>query len=404
MSAEKFSRSIFANWVWEETVQLNNGKTKTTKKNAAVEWVHWPARAEVTAAVYAPGEPSITEKRELNTWRGWGLKDDDIKPGDVSLWLQLLDYLLAEAEPAHRRWFEQWLAYPLQHPGTKLFSAIVMWGLQHGTGKTLVGHTMRELYGRNFNEIEERDLLGAFNAWAENRQFVMGDEITGDDKRSSSDRMKSVITRTEMTINVKYISPYTVRDCINYYFTSNHPDSFFLDDSDRRYFIHEVRGEPLPLDFYRRYDEWYRTPAVGAVMHRLMNLDLTGFSPTAPAPATASKRQMIQTARTDAGAWVEELREHPESVVPDTKLTLLTLEALFHLWDPLNNKRLTRPGLSRELKRGGFRQVHRGEPVRLSTTMIQRLWIVGGDRKKLERMNPKEIAAVYHRERGTKYE
>lgn len=28
-----------------------------------------------------------------------------------------------------REWFEQWVAYPLQYPGSKLYSAVVLWVL-----------------------------------------------------------------------------------------------------------------------------------------------------------------------------------------------------------------------------------------------------------------------------------
>ena len=124
-----------------------------------------------------------------------------------------------------------------------------MWSLKHGTGKSTVGYTMGRIYGKNYVEIRDHDLNSLFNEWAENRQFVMGDEITGgEQKRDIADRMKSTITQKEIRINAKYVPSYTVPDRINYFFTSNHADAFFVEDTDRRYFVHQITADPKPME------------------------------------------------------------------------------------------------------------------------------------------------------------
>jgi hypothetical protein len=393
--------NVYAPYIWDQVHTGKGGKQKVTKKEAAKEWVKWAGRGEVARTTYKPGEGQITEDRELNTWAGWGLPESVIRPGNTELWVQLLDYLFEGLEPANRKWVEQWFAYPIQHPGVKLYSAVVVWGLKQGVGKTLVGHTMARLYGRNFIEIEKRDLINNFNAWAECRQFVMGDEITGDDKRDSSDRMKSVITRNMVTINAKFIPEYTVPDCINYYFTSNHPDSFFVEDNDRRYFIHEVKGGALPSEFYRAYDRWYRSDAVGALMHRMRNLDLKGFNPTAPAPWTESKKAMIEVGRSEVSSWVARLKDSPEEVLKNKYLevnySLMTTEELFALYDPEHRGKLTRPGLSRALRSGGFNMVNSGSTLRIHPGLTLRLWAL---KEELMRLTPAQLTALYKKERG----
>jgi hypothetical protein len=72
-----------------------------------------------------------------------------------------------------------------------------------GTGKTLLGYTLARIYGQNFIKIKIKDLYDTW--WAENRQFVLGDEITGSDKRAEADMMKAMITQEEVNINIKYI-------------------------------------------------------------------------------------------------------------------------------------------------------------------------------------------------------
>lgn len=378
--------------------------TKKTEKSAAVEWLKWPGRAELLRTTYKPGQPAITDAKELNSWTSWGLPANVISKGDLSLWNELIAFLFKHAEPEHKEWFLNWLAYPLQYPGTKLFTSVVLWGLAQGTGKTLIGHTMQRVYGRNFIEIGNHQLSAGFNEWAAQRQFVLADEIAGDEKRTNSDYMKSMITQREITINAKYEKLYTVPDCINYMFTSNHPDSVFVEDADRRYFVHEVVGQPLSPAFYKAYDAWYRSDAVGALFHSLFTRNLGAFEPHAHAPMTAAKRQLIQTGRSEAGNYIAGLRDGSTELCVGQKpmpWTLWTSAEIYNSYmrgDP--NKRLTLPGLGKELARAGFRKVLNGDNIR-TVGKVQSLWAVGPKADEaLAIQNPKRIADWYNAERG----
>jgi putative DNA primase/helicase len=71
---------------------------------------------------------------------------------------ELIDYLLEGLDKAAKEWFFDWCAYPLQNPGVKMFSAVVIHGVVQGTGKTLVGLTLGRIYGDNYKEIKDDDL------------------------------------------------------------------------------------------------------------------------------------------------------------------------------------------------------------------------------------------------------
>ncbi len=364
---------------YHELTETEKG-TKLVEKSAPKEWLKWPYRAEVEKATYAPGEPLIIQD-QLNVWRGWGATP--VK-GDITPWKNLLDHLFGSDKSA-RSWFERWIACPLQCPGIKMYTSAVIWGLHHGTGKSFVGYSLFKIYGSNAIEIKDENLQGGFNDWAENKQFVMGDEITGGDKRSSSDRLKSIITQQQLRINAKYIPAYVVPDCINYYFTSNHPDSFFLEDKDRRMFIWEVVAPPLPDSFYREYEDWIGKPneagpGVGALMHHLMTLPLGDFDPKARAPETASKTDMTRLGRSDLGAWVAMLKESPDSVLKIggavVPFALMRSEDMLRLYDPEGRGRVSVNGFSRELRRQGVAQVYNGNGVPTKTDGQVRLWAV----------------------------
>ena len=381
MSAQAFVSHHYATRIFWETQTAANGKITMVKKIAAKEWISWPLRAEVEKMTYAPGEERIV-KGMLNVWYGWACEP---KPGPVTMWKQLLDHLFAD-KPEERQWFERWLAWPIQHPGDKLYTACLLWGLKHGTGKSLIGYSMKQVYGKNWVEIKDTHLEGDHNEWAENKQFCMGDEIMIGDKRGMSDRMKGLITQEEMRINAKYVPTYVIPDRINYYFTSNHPDSFYIEDDDRRMFIHEVVGGGLSDEFYMKYERWMRADiwpgAKGpeALFHHLLTLDLGDFNPRARAPMTAAKQDMLETGRSDLGDWVAKLRNTPEAVLKmgmhQLPYRLWRAEDLLRLFDPEQRSRVTSIGFSRELRRQGFIKAAGGLSIPTKTDGQVRLWII----------------------------
>lgn len=401
MTPRAFVDHAYAPRIYYEEQVKEDGKTKLVERSAPKEWLKWPMRYSASRVTYAPGAERMTRRGELNVWPGWGTVP---KRGDVTPWKELLDYLFAGEKEA-RRWFEQWCACPIQQPGVKMYSASVIWGLKHGTGKSLVGYSLFRVYGRNATEIKDEQLHSPYNEWAENKQFIMGDEITGGDKRSVADRMKSMITQRELRLNPKYVPSYTVPDCINYYFTSNHPDSFFLEDDDRRFFVHEVRAEPMDPEFYVNYERWMLSEeGPAALMAHLLEVPLDGFEPQMTAPLTRSKVEMIDSGRSDLSSWVSALRNDPDSVLRlDSVVLPFALwrsEELLSLYDPTGKTRVTANGLSRELKRAGFERPAGNSGVYTSAGQV-RLWAIRNVAK-YRVMKAVDLGKAYDAERASR--
>lgn len=349
-----------------------DGTVSLKTVSAAKAWLGWPLRAEVGGMTYAPGKPTMIEADQphltrFNMWEGWGAEP---KKGDVEPWLRLIDYLFTGADPEAKKWFIQWCAYPVKHPGTKLFTCVLFHGIKHGTGKSLVAYTLGKVYGKNFVEIKESDLYNGFNEWMVNKQFVLADDVTGSDKRHERDLLKKMITQREVRINEKYIKTYVVTDCLNWFFTSNQPDALMLEDNDRRNFVHEISPhlDPLPEEFYVEYDLWLHGNGCGSAMHHwLLNVDLGDFNPAAPAMRTSAKERMISDVRSDVGQWVRRLMQDPDSVLRvgqvSVKGDLFTNRRLLTLYDPMGGGKVTANGLGRELRRAGVPQVLDGSTV-----------------------------------------
>jgi ABC-type oligopeptide transport system ATPase subunit len=234
-------------------------------------------------------------------------------------------------------------------------SGVLVWGTVHGSGKTIVGHTLMRLYGKYSTEVKDIDLDSGDYSYAEDKQFVLVDDITGQDNRKLKQRLKTMITQQEIRIDIKFVPKYTTPDCINNYFTGNDPDAFYMDDGDRRFFIHEVTSGKMPEALRHVYKVWKNSEeGMQALMHYLMHLDLTGFDPDAEAYATTAKSNMIGITKGDLALWCFELKEDP-----DRKLKmagdLFTSRELLAFYDPVGIGKVTINGMARELARAGFR-------------------------------------------------
>lgn len=340
-----------------------DGQVQYKTTSAAATWLKWPLRNEVKCVTYAPGKKKFING-EFNIWPGWKVAP---KKGCVKRFHQLIDFLFQHAEAGAKEWFLQWCAYPLQHPGTKLFSCVVVHGVVHGTGKSLVGYTLGEIYGNNFTEVRESLMTSRFNEQLEAKQFILGDDIKT--TRRDADNVKTMLTQQILWVERKGIPKFPVPDRINYYFTSNHPDVFFLEDTDRRFFIHEVIGSPLPFTFYEDYWTWLtKGGGAAAVFDYLLSVDISGFNPAAPPFGTHAKARMLAAGQSDLASWVRQLLHAPEDVLRVGEVAiekdLLTNKELLLLYDPEGRTRVTANGLGRELSRAGVRQVYDGRPLR----------------------------------------
>lgn len=347
------------------------------EKNAGREWLKNLIRNDVQNLVYKPGHTEIvgeTQYPDYNVWKGWGVEPEE---GDITLFVELVDYLLAECSEKERKWFWDWLAYPIQNPGAKMSSCVFLHGGQ-GTGKNMLGEIVGAMYGENYTEVDDDILTADFNSWCQFRQFVMGSEI-GTRVAKNANRMKNFITRPKININTKYVAQFEIDDCINYFFNANGGAAMFLENDDRRNFVVHVQGKPKADSWYTRLREFKQGKGPAHLMYYLLERDLTGFNPKAHPPVTAAKDRAIDTSRNDAASWAENLR-----VNGNTQLKRLASPA--QIWPHFTATNHDSLGSVQKMKitlhdDGRFRQALGGKQIKINRHWgMQRLWIL--DQKK----------------------
>ncbi len=310
-------------------------------------WFRSPNRRTHDDVDFVPGgEPIVNNK--VNLWEGWGATP---LAGDIGPWTEFLDFLFA-SDPDAQKWVEQWLAYPLQNPGAKLTTAVVLWSIKQGVGKSMLGETVGKIYGKHFKTITAVELHSAFNAWMKDSQFILGEENSSSDQRTDANRLKSLITGNTVTINEKYQPMLELPNCANFLFTSNHPDAFHLEDGDRRFFIWEINANRMPDKFYDDFIDWRdNRGGLNALMHHLQKLDLTGFLPKGNAPMTDAKTEMIHHSKSDVERWLNDSLEDVASVEAVYGKQIATLDEVTATYNRERHARTTTTAVSKACRR-----------------------------------------------------
>jgi len=276
------------------------------------------ARKELHRAWMEHSDRSIVRVREVdfdpsgekpgvtcNLFAGWPTVPVE---GACDKLLQLLWHMCGNEanQKALYDWVIKWLAYPLQHPGAKMKSTIVIHGPQ-GTGKNMFFDEYMKLYGDYGRVLDQAALEDKFNDWASRKLFLLADEVVArTEVYHLKNKLKALITGDRIRINPKNIQAYEEDNHANLVFLSNEAMPVVLEEDDRR---HAVIWTPnkLDADFYTDVLAEIRAGATAALHHYLLQVDLTGFTNGTNPPMTRAKEELIGLSQDSPQRFLDEL-------------------------------------------------------------------------------------------------
>ena len=251
----------------------------------------WKSRAVYIDQIgFDPGGEDANVR--CNLWGGWPTKP---RAGGCDNLLALLEHLCSGERSSEQlfTWVLQWLAYPIQHPGAKMATAIVVHGPQ-GTGKSRFFEAVAKIYGEYGIVLNQGAIEDKFNAdWVSRKLFVLADEIVANtEKYHLKNLLKTFITGETIRVNPKNVAAHTERNHMNLVFLSNEKQPVVLESDDRR---HCVIWTPPKLDakYYAALDDEIAAGGIAALHHFLLHIDLTDFKPWTWPPMTTAKRELI---------------------------------------------------------------------------------------------------------------
>jgi putative DNA primase/helicase len=258
-------------------------------------WMQHPERKIVRATEVdfdpACADPKIT----CNLWSGWPTSPAQ---GRCDKLLELLRYMCSGDDKAGKlfEWVIRWLALPIQKPGAKMKTTLVVHGPQ-GTGKNMFFEAIMSIYGQYGRVIDQSAIEDKFNDWASRRLFLIADEVVArSDLFHIKNKLKAFITGEWIRINPKNLAARDERNHVNVVFLSNEAIPVALDEDDRR---HAVIWTPEKLDaaFYTEVKAELDAGGAAALHHHLLNLDLGDFTESTSPPQTGAKDELIGLGR-----------------------------------------------------------------------------------------------------------
>ena len=314
----------------EFTAAYAHNKVVIEKKAVPVTvlWSQSERRMSVDCLTFHPGAAQFfleRRLRHLNIWSPptWPATDATA----AAPFVQHLEYLIPDLR--QREDLLDWLAHAAQHPEVRPHFHFLLVAAQEGTGRSWLAEVLRRVWGeRHAGEIDLHHLLDdPFNSMLSAKILMAVHEVKApaEERYSHRDRLKSLLTDTQITINEKHEPRWAERFCARILMFTNRDDALPLSETDRRVYVIRCADEPRPqayyTDLYRQKDS---PELLAAVWQLLRTRDLSRFNPGQRAPLNEMKLQLIASGRTEEQQQAAEfVRECPYEVVAGTDLAQL---------------------------------------------------------------------------------
>lgn len=322
-------------------------------------------------------------KVRCNLWGGWPTRP---RAGTCTKLLELGEYLCSDDIRARELWgwMLKWLAYPVQHPGAKMKTALVLHGPQ-GTGKNVFFEAYMQIFGEYGRVIDQEAIEDKFNDTFSRKLFIVADEVVARQELfHTKNKLKGLVTGRTIRINPKNVGAYHEVNHLNVVFLSNEPQPMVLERDDRRYCIIWTPPKLEPA-FYHEVIAEIEAGGIEALHDHLLHLDIGDFGPATLPPMTQAKADLIELSLDSSERFYNEwIRKELPLVVGPVRTEDL-YEAYRH-WStrqgvakPAQMSTLVgalskRPGVMKERKR------HFVQRAATAETMSTILWPPGADR------------------------
>jgi putative DNA primase/helicase len=255
-------------------------------------WLEHPSRKTVLPEQVGFDPAGTSADVVCNLWGGW---PTEARQGGCDALLRILEHLCGREDKPREvyNWVLKWLAYPLQHPGAKMQTALLIHGPE-GTGKNTVFGAVRQAYGRYGFTFTQVELESQFNGIFSGKLFGIGNEVVSRaELYHQQGRMRNMITETEWPINEKNLPARMEQNHCNMVFFSNRIDIAKLDPDDRRYCVIWTPEPADPSLYLEAKHELANGGAAALHWHLLNQVDLAGFDEHSKPPMTRAKRGLI---------------------------------------------------------------------------------------------------------------
>lgn len=284
-------------WDRQKKRRIPEGAVKMALGDAYALWLNSGERRTVDVE-HIVFDPAMSKDPGLyiNTFDGLPLEPvRDDKACENLRWL--IDFLCNHDE-ASAGWLVRWLAYPLQHLGAKMDTAVLMHSTMEGSGKSLLfADTFGMLYGQYAATVGQTQLESNFNAWQSRKLWSVFEEVVSRDQRYNQvGKIKHLITGKTVRMESKFINGWEESNHMNSVFLSNELMPWPISESDRRMLVMWPM-ETLPADRQKAIGRELENGGVAALYGWLLSVDLGDFNQRTRPPSTSARERLVAMSR-----------------------------------------------------------------------------------------------------------
>ncbi|WP_338806877.1 bifunctional DNA primase/polymerase [Pseudomonas chlororaphis] len=284
-------------WDREKKRRIAEGAVKMALGDAYPMWLNSTERRTVDVE-HIVFDPTMTKDPAvyINTFDGLPL--EPVRDDAACANLRWLIKFLCNHDEAANDWLVRWLAYPLQHLGAKMDTAVLMHSIMEGSGKSLLfADALGMLYGQYAATVGQTQLESNFNAWQSRKLWSVFEEVVSRDQRYNQvGKIKHLITGKTVRMESKFINGWEEANHMNAVFLSNEILPWPISESDRRMLVMWPQ-ETLPVERQKAIGKELEEGGVAALYGWLLSIDLGDFNQRTRPPSTAARERLVALSR-----------------------------------------------------------------------------------------------------------
>ncbi len=290
-------------------VTMKNEVSHFAKIYSFWEKYRWSERINEYYSYGIYPDNDLCPDKVYNMWRGFDVEKYIFnEPSDISVILYHFE-VVANFNNDVVEYLLNYFAHLVQKPHKKTGVCLLIQGLQ-GTGKTtLVENLLKKIMGKRyvFDTSDIDKIVGRFNGAIAGRLMCVLNEASGKDTNTVVDKIKDIITRTDVTIENKGIDPMVVDDYCNYCFTTNNVKPIAITNDDRRFQVMEC-SDKYKGDM-KYFDKLYACINDNHIIYTfykiLMNRDISKFNPETHRVVTEATTDLHELNRDPVDMFLE---------------------------------------------------------------------------------------------------
>jgi hypothetical protein len=251
---------------------------------------------------FIPGEDAITKNATgdnvLNLWLPPKIiySKRHVSKEDVTLFLEFMERLFPDE--VERSFFIWWLAHVIRRPEQRIIATPLLRS-DTRTGKGfLIEAILQEILGEySVGVCGPADVFGQFNDIVSGKIVLLIDEAQSI-KSVAMQELKRMTGNSNLTLRLKGLGTKNVENHLNIILASNFEKPLGLESNDERFWIptfirHKISKDETNVFINERLKPWLMKDGLQQVRDYLETINLTDYKPTANAPMTISKKELL---------------------------------------------------------------------------------------------------------------